>query len=453
MKTLRLTRDSRCGKILVVTLFVTGIIGIVLVSALTLIKSQNQAVARSQAWNQCIPIIEAGIEEALAHLNNPRETSLAVSPWTQNGSIYWNSRPINGDSFFDVYIINTNPSLPVIVCTGYVRLAALVAQANPSLLAAANVSVGGNQYIARAVQVNAKRTFLFVKGMVAKERITMNGNTIATDSYDSSDTNYCTPNGTYDPAKNKDNGDVSTISGLDNALSTGNANIKGRLRTGPGGIANVGANGTVGSKAWVDGGRLGIQPGWFSDDLNISLPDVDRPSDSGSLGIPVSGTAGTNTYRYLLGSGTYVMSSLTVGNNEKLGVSGKATLIVDGSVTVSGGIDILPGGTLALYVAGPTADIGGSGVNNSGSTTNFLFYGLPTLKSLTLPSNGDFCGGIYAPSTDFQLSGGGTSDVNFCGACVARTVKVNGHYLFHYDEALSSFGPPGKIVITAWVEL
>ncbi len=453
MKTLRLTRNSRCGNILVVTLFVAGIIGIVLVSALTLIKSQNQSVARSQAWNHCIPVIEAGIEEALAHLNNPRETSLAVNGWTQNGYIYSNSGKTGGDSFFDVSIINTNALLPVIVCTGYVRLAALVAQADPPLLAAASVSIGGDQYIARAVEVTAKRTFLFVKGMVARERITMNGNTISTDSYDSRDTNYSTAAGLYDPAKNKDNGDVSTISGLENALSTGNANIKGRLRTGPGGIANVGANGTVGSEPWVDGGRLGIQPGWFSDDLNISLPDVNRPSDSGSLGSPGGGTVGTNTYRYLLGSGTYVMSSLTMGNNDKLGVLGNATLIVDGSVTVNGGIDILPGSSLSMYVAGPNADIGGAGVNNTGRTTNFIFYGLPSLKNLTLPSNGDFCGAIYAPSTEFKLSGGGTTDVNFCGACVARTVKVDGHYLFHYDEALGSFGPPGKLVIISWVEL
>src|SRR6185503_12332079 len=229
-------------------------------------------------------------------------------------------------------------------------LAAMVAQANPPLLAAANVSVGGEQYIARVVQVNLKMQRLFIRGMVAKERITMNGNTITTDSYDSNDTNYSTIDGRYDVAKSKDNGDVATISGLENALSSGNANIKGRLRTGPGGVANVGANGSVGSKAWVDAGTHGIQPGWFSDDLNISLPDVDRPSDAGNLGIPVSSVAGTNTYKYLLGSGTYVMSSLTVGNNEKLGVLGNAKLIVDGRVTVNGGIEILPGSTLALYV-------------------------------------------------------------------------------------------------------
>ena len=86
MKTLRLTRNSRCGNILVVTLCVAGVIGIVLVSALTLIKSQNQSVARSQAWNHCIPVIEAGLEEALAHLNNPRQFFGSASRCCRSGS-------------------------------------------------------------------------------------------------------------------------------------------------------------------------------------------------------------------------------------------------------------------------------------------------------------------------------------------------------------------------------
>jgi hypothetical protein len=225
------------------------------------------------------------------------------------------------------------------------------------------------------------------------------------------------------------------------------------LQTGPGGTADVGSRGTVGSSAWVDGGNRGLQPGWFTDDLNVTIPDVDRPSDSGSLGIPVPGVVGTNTYRYLLGSGTYVMSSLGIGNNEKLGVFGNATLIVDGGVTVSGGIDITPGSSLTMYVAGPLADIGGKGVNNTGRTTNFMFFGLPSLKSLTLPSNGDFSGAVYAPSTDLKLSGGGSADLNFCGAWVMRSITINGHYNFHYDEALAGFSKKGKFVITSWVEL
>src|ERR1051325_8719744 len=122
-------RRNQRGSILLLTVCLSFIIGIVLVSCLSLVKSQNQAVARSQAWNICMPIIEAGIEEAMAHLNNQKETTYAVNGWVQNGFVYSRQRFL-GDSFYSVAITLTNPFQPVIVCTGYVRAPALVADAN-----------------------------------------------------------------------------------------------------------------------------------------------------------------------------------------------------------------------------------------------------------------------------------------------------------------------------------
>src|SRR4051812_27910324 len=90
-------RSRSQTKVLLVTLFLAAAIGLVLVSMLSLINSQNQAVARSQAWNQCIPVLEAGVEEALAHLNNKKETSLAVNGWTQNGAVYSLYRVVSPD--------------------------------------------------------------------------------------------------------------------------------------------------------------------------------------------------------------------------------------------------------------------------------------------------------------------------------------------------------------------
>src|ERR1043166_550936 len=63
-------RQNGNGSILMITVCLSFIIGIVLVSCLSLVKSQNQAVALSQAWTVCMPVMEAGIEEAMAHLNN-----------------------------------------------------------------------------------------------------------------------------------------------------------------------------------------------------------------------------------------------------------------------------------------------------------------------------------------------------------------------------------------------
>ena len=446
-------RRRTAGGVLLVTLFIMAAIGIVLLGALNLIQGQNQAVARSQAWNACLPVLEAGIEEALTHLNEQPRGSLTVNGWVQDGPALFLQRSTSDDSFFRVSIVLTNPAAPVILSTGYVRLGALVARAHGPLLAAVQSSPEGDQYILRAVRVLTQQQMLFMKAMVARDRIEMNGNNISVDSYDSSNPLYSTPQGTYDPAKARDNGDVSTICRAANAINVGNADIKGRVRTGPGGGVAVGPNGSVGSKAWVDSGRSGIEPGWFSDDLNTDLPVITRPSDAGSLGTPGSGKVDGIAYSHVLGTGKYVMSSINLGKGQKMCVSGQAVLIVDGPVLIGGGLDILPGASLKLYVKGPSLDIGGSGVNNTQRSTNCVIYGLPTLTSVTLPNSGDFNGALYAPDADLRMNGGGNAVVHWCGACVTRTITVSGHQKFHYDEALRGFGPPARRVVKSWTEL
>jgi len=57
------------GSVLLVTLCTAWVIGIALVSYLTLIANQNRTTYHSQSWSACIPVAEAGIEEALTQLN------------------------------------------------------------------------------------------------------------------------------------------------------------------------------------------------------------------------------------------------------------------------------------------------------------------------------------------------------------------------------------------------
>ena len=141
------------------------------------------------------------------------------------------------------------------------------------------------------------------------------------------------------------------------------------------------------------------------------------------------------------------------GKGGKVGVIGNARLIVDGPVSIGGGLDILPGASLTVWAAGPSINISGSGVNNTRRSTNFILYGLSTVTDVSLPNNGDFNGALYCPTASMQLNGGGSADVNFCGACVMGSIKMNGHYKFHYDENLGAWGPPDKFVIISWVEL
>ena len=81
------------------------------------------------------------------------------------------------------------------------------------------------------------------------------------------------------------------------------------------------------------------------------------------------------------------------------------------------------------------------------------FYGLPSMIDLKYAGNGEFTGVIYAPDAVFTLNGGGSSTLDFIGSSVTKTVKMNGHYHFHYDENLKKNGPNDGYKAIAWKEL
>jgi hypothetical protein len=159
------------------------------------------------------------------------------------------------------------------------------------------------------------------------------------------------------------------------------------------------------------------------------------------------------TYDYILDGGNYQVSSLS----GKVLARGDSVLYVTGDVSLTGGSDkiqIDPGASLKMYVAGSDTKIMGQGVvNNGGYANNFHYYGLPTNTKLAFGGNGDFTGVIYAPQADFTLGGGGTTTLDFIGASITKTVKMNGHFNFHYDEALARKGPARGYVITSWKEI
>src|SRR3989442_3421559 len=115
------------GSVLLITLLTAWVIGIALVSYLTLVANQNRRTYRSLTWNTCIPVLEAGIEEALTQIKYAGIDNLGANHWSFNASdhLYHKTRPINNDgSYLDVGIQQIDrrgePHGPVIVSTGYV---------------------------------------------------------------------------------------------------------------------------------------------------------------------------------------------------------------------------------------------------------------------------------------------------------------------------------------------
>ena len=436
MKTIRRKLQSKQGTILFVTLVATAILGAAVASYLRLVATQNYSIARSQAWNRAIPVLEAGIEEALAQVAKGTDAvSMVNNGWTLSGAAYQKSRDLGGGDRFQTRISVATP--PTIESTGFVK-----------------IPLESNEFVSRRVRVNTQGGSMYMKAMVAKGQINLNGNNIATDSFDSGNPLYST-GGAYDPGKRKANGDVATNSGLVNSLNVGNADIYGKVSTGPGGSISVGSNGGAGSLAWFAAGNNGIQPGYSSDDMNVSFPDVTAPF---AIGLPpIAGIVGGTNYNYVLSSTDYKMSSFSMSGsaNNRMLITGNARLYVTGNVSLSGSssIVIAPGASLKLYVAGASTSLGGKGiVNGSASATNFAYYGMPSNTSVSFSGNAAFTGTIYAPSAALSLGGGGSTVYDFVGASVSNTVTMNGHFKFHYDEMLGRQNNGASYTLVSWNE-
>ena len=78
-------RNNR-GSVLVVILVTIVVLGVVLAAVLSLIVQENRILARTSTWNSTLPVAEAGIEEAMSHLEQVDGGPRGVNGWTATGS-------------------------------------------------------------------------------------------------------------------------------------------------------------------------------------------------------------------------------------------------------------------------------------------------------------------------------------------------------------------------------
>ncbi len=438
-------------------------IGVTLASYLIMVQQQNTSVFRSQSWNSGISITEAGVEDAMAHINSDEGLAgvFASNGWTDaSGGVYQISRSMSGGGYYNVKI-ETSGSYPIITSEGFAPYT-YASAATPMFAVIGNPDTVTSKpkYLTRKVKVNTKLDGLLNAAMAAKDRINLRGNNISSDSFDSSNPLYST-GGLYDATKRKDGGDVVTNSTLTNSLDVGNANIRGTIRTGPKGYPSIGPNGSVGDSGWVGGGNKGIQSGHFNDDMNVTWPDVKLPNVNFVTPPVVNTNIGGVNYKYYLTSGNWQIDNL----NDSVYVDGEVNVYVPwwGTLAISGTKQIFiapnapfapPTHSMKLYVGDPNASIAGNGVvNSTGIARNFIYYGLPSNTGLSYSGNSAFVGVIYAPNAVFTLGGGGNNTYDFVGASVSYRVRMNGHYNFHYDEDLRQQGPARGYIATKWTEL
>lgn len=428
-----LSKTGHCsGNILMVTILTAFIIGTVLASYLALVRYQNATVARAQDWNAAMGAAEAGVEEALAQLTHvPLTTNInrSANGWVIDGSICRVPAPraiLHGA--YNVWF--TNVAQPVIVASGKITNSALAT------------------VITRTVEVRTTNAPVYSVGLAAIYNIKMNGNKIYADSYISTDSNYST-DGRYDPAKARSNGDVASVNGL---IDVGNGDVHGDLLTGPTGSYATNKNGSF--------------SGTYLNDFNPEYQEAKDPVDLNKYLTPSAGmvnqkiTTGTGlttktiTYDYAFGNSAQIKLLSGLTGSLYVGPNANVSLYICDNVNISANQEIYieKGGKLTIYMAGKSFVVGGTVNNATPASLNYI--GLPNNTTIALKGNAGFTGTIYAPRADLQLDGGGSPNntVDFSGACVTKSISMNGHLNFHYDEALAKLGPSIYKAIS-WREL
>jgi type II secretory pathway pseudopilin PulG len=429
------THRNQCGSILAVTLILSIVLGLTLGSYLYWVSTQNLLVAASQNWNYALALAESGIEEGMAQINvkvgtvTPLDfTNSIKANWGPNGPGPWYKTNTVGRDSYSVIVSNDYP--PTIYSSG-----------------TATLPLVGKQ-ITRTVKVTTATNSLFGVGIAAIQGITMNGNNINVDAYDSADLVHF-PGGLYNPTNAFAGGDVATENGV---LAVKNANIHGRLLLSPNSTYSIKApNGVVGDMPWNWPAQSGLEsPDWVFNDWNKDFADVLVPFTSG-----LTPPTGTGTNSYVLGTGNYYVNG-NFSASQNLLVNGVASIYVTGNFSANT-ITILPSSFLRVYVgntSGPTSSTTFGTVNNGGNAYNLQLFGLPTMNSFTLSGNNTYMGTVYAPECDMTLNGtGNNTTVDYQGACVVRSFNSNGHFNLHYDKNLSRIGFPSGYTCSSWREL
>ena len=421
------------GHVMITTLIIACLVSVAAAAVLKLVVQQNTFTARSATWCSEIPIAEAGIEEAMAHINS-RLRTFVTNGWTVSGSNVTKSRYFtNGsasiaDGYFYTVISTTKP--PVIVSIGYGRVPR---QTN---------------YTSRTVLALTKRTPP-AWGFVGKTSVSMNGNPYI-DSYNSADPNFST-GGKYDPAKRHDWAGVATLGTNNGVINTGGGLIYGSAATGPHGTVS----GNVGDGQWLTGGS-GQQPGHVTDDFNASITNVALPAGWNSVTAianatlaSVPQTIGGVTYTAVLAAGDYQFSGMTLNNVGGVLVQGKVRIYFTGDFKMSGtaSVTLATGASLEMYMGGSMDLSGSCVVNPTGIPANCHIYGLPTCTSMKYAGTAAAYCALYAPQADLTITG----DFDFNGSAVGNRLTFSGTADIHQDEGLSIYGPEYQVV--AWEEL
>jgi hypothetical protein len=491
------SRQRRRGVALILTVLFLVFVSIFLASYLFLAQGEYLAVTRSQTWNTSLVLAEAGVEDALAFINQKAGVYGAAGQWTNsvasngwvnigtssNAIYYLASRsPDTNLGYYSVYVTNTpsgtNRLGPAILAIGTARWNNL---AGPKA-GGSNVMLSFQGDPVRKIFVQTVAHSQLGGGIIAYSGMDFKGNNVTIDSYNSTrPTNsiwqttwlyHGEPFGYWDSSLSFDahfppartaNVIVATDKGI---INVGNANIAGYVATGPGGTVEVGSKGSVGDLYWAFH-NSGLQAGRSQDDVNrsffsYSLPDPKQFGQTSWWPVPaITTNIGGVTYRYLitnrLDNSHLVFYAINSLSDSIFINASNVVLYLTNGLTYAGGdyLTLNTNADVQLWSTGDINTVGGGSINNF--TLNAHAFSIYDVSGhpidIKFTGNGAGTGLIYAPSSDLQFAGGGSGTYDVVGAIFCNSIQINGKYNFHFDESLSQNLPVDQYTLTAWQEI
>ena len=277
--------------------------------------------------------------------------------------------------------------------------------------------------------------FPFPRAITARALVRVQGNALI-DSYDPAKGTYAAQLGVSDHVGTL--GDIATDGSVTVASNT---EIYGSITYGP--DPEDGA--TVSKSSSVSGGQSPAKD-------YLAFPAIEVPALTSKGDLTVSGGITP------LGPGDLRFDSLDVASGATLAIVGPARVVLD-EFTLNGGGTFLvdaSAGEIEIYVAGKfnlqsNSTCAAVAADASAVSVNLLAvhdYEFDSTPLVTLSSNANFVGTIYAPGAHVIVD----SNFEMYGALVANWVQIRSNTLFHFDESLLRAGgtPAGKMKVLAW---
>ncbi len=449
---LQRTAPQRGGVLLTALIFV-AMIGISLVSYLTLSRTTANISHRSVYLTAAHDLAETGLEHGLWALNQTNAGNTAAwDGWTTNGSRavrkfdhFTYANGVTGTVY--VMVENYNSSPPTVIARGLITSAA-------------------GMSVEKWLRISTTARSVFAYGLLARNGITMSGGAFMDSWLSDPDNDDSTAAVPWSLLSVRYNARLASLSTATPSIRIGSADIYGTVSVGASSASGLSMSwgGQVGPPSMSIAGPWNVSSGALNTNFSATFEEVE---------VPTSATT-TSPYMlpYSLSVAPYYVSVDTIGSTgtttvlqmDQLFIAGAAVLYIEGDVTLilppdsittvnvvgSGRIELRPNAKLTIYTPGDI-NIAGAGIVNSGAPKDFQIWSPRTTtgQTISLEGSGALYGIIYAPYADLTLPG----STDFGGSAVVNSANLSGSGAYHFDESLLNYSEGGSLRISDYAEL